>query len=26
LQYEVHQVDRIDWGPSYKRQDVISLI
>ena len=26
LHYEVHQVDRIDWGPSYKRQDVISLI
>lgn len=26
LRYEIEQVDRIDWGPSYKRQDVVSLI
>lgn len=26
IRYEVEQVDRIDWGPSYKRQDVVSLI
>ena len=26
LNYEVHQVEKIDWGPTYKRQDVISLI
>lgn len=26
LTYEIAQVERIDWGPSYKRQDVISLI
>jgi phenylacetate-CoA ligase len=26
LHYEVRQVEKIDWGPSYKRQDVISLI
>jgi phenylacetate-CoA ligase len=26
LNYEIHQVDKIDWGPTYKRQDVISLI
>lgn len=26
LIYEVSQVDRIDWGPTYKRQDVVSLI
>jgi phenylacetate-CoA ligase len=26
LTYEVMQVEKIDWGPSYKRQDVISLV
>jgi phenylacetate-CoA ligase len=26
LNYEVRQVEKIDWGPTYKRQDVISLI
>ena len=26
LSYEIHQVERIAWGPTYKRQDVISLI
>jgi phenylacetate-CoA ligase len=26
LDYEIHQVERIAWGPTYKRQDVISLI
>jgi phenylacetate-CoA ligase len=26
LTYEIHQVETIDWGPTYKRQDVISLI
>jgi phenylacetate-CoA ligase len=26
LTYEIHQVERIAWGPTYKRQDVISLI
>jgi phenylacetate-CoA ligase len=26
LGYEIHQVERIAWGPSYKRQDVISLV
>ncbi|HEX2725574.1 MAG TPA: AMP-binding protein, partial [Beijerinckiaceae bacterium] len=26
LSYEVRQVEKIDWGPTYKRQDVISLI
>lgn len=26
LRYELARVERIDWGPSYKRQDVISLI
>lgn len=24
--YEVVQLERIDWGPTYKRQDVVSLI
>jgi phenylacetate-CoA ligase len=26
LTYEIHQLERIAWGPTYKRQDVISLI
>ena len=26
LDYEIHQVEHIAWGPTYKRQDVISLI
>lgn len=26
IRYEIEQVDQIDWGPSYKRQDVVSLI
>jgi phenylacetate-CoA ligase len=26
IRYEIVQVDRIDWGPTYKRQDVVSLI
>lgn len=26
IRYEIEQVDWIDWGPSYKRQDVVSLI
>ena len=26
LSYEIHQVERIAWGATYKRQDVISLI
>lgn len=26
LTYEVVQLERIDWGPTYKRQDVVSLI
>jgi phenylacetate-CoA ligase len=26
LTYKVLQVDKIDWGPSYKRQDVVSLV
>lgn len=26
IRYEIEQVDAIDWGPSYKRQDVVSLI
>lgn len=26
LAYEVVQLDAIDWGPTYKRQDVVSLI
>jgi phenylacetate-CoA ligase len=26
LRYEVVQVEAIDWGPTYKRQDVVSLV
>jgi hypothetical protein len=26
LTYEVRQVDAIAWGPTHKRQDVVSLI
>ena len=26
LGYEIHQVETIAWGPTYKRQDVVSLI
>jgi phenylacetate-CoA ligase len=26
LTYEIKELDRIEWGPTYKRQDVVSLI
>jgi phenylacetate-CoA ligase len=26
LTYEIKEMDRINWGPTYKRQDVVSLI
>jgi phenylacetate-CoA ligase len=26
LTYEVRQVERIEWGPTYKRQDLVSLV
>jgi phenylacetate-CoA ligase len=26
LTYKIIQVDKIDWGPTYKRQDVVSLV
>ena len=26
LTYEVAQLDRIEWGPTYKRQDIVSLV
>jgi phenylacetate-CoA ligase len=26
LTYKIIQLDRIDWGPSYKRQDIVSLV
>jgi phenylacetate-CoA ligase len=26
LTYEIHQLDKIEWAPTYKRQDVISLL